>query len=83
MDIPGKRQWIAVLWPSFVCAGVFSGLLFAFIDPLVLAHELAIESSPRLAIYTVSFWFFWIMCAISTRAAIAIVATPAVNPLKQ
>ena len=27
------RKWMWILWPSFLAAGLLSGLVFAFIDP--------------------------------------------------
>lgn len=54
-------QKFAVLsWISFLTAAIFSVLLFAFIDPLVIVDALnvaAIES--RNAGYAIGFFFLW------------------------
>ncbi len=70
-----KLKFIAILWPSFVSAGVFAGIFFAFIDPLALSNALGIETSPRLAGYSMVFFFFWGLGAVSTAAAISILNT--------
>lgn len=54
------RQWGAVLWPSFVAAGLASMVFFAFVDPLRLRDI----SFPQHAIsremgYTLGFFMFW------------------------
>lgn len=51
---------MAVLWPSFLMAGVLEMLVFAFVDPT----QLHLMGGPRLdwsptAVYTVAFFVFW------------------------
>ena len=56
-------MWI--LWPSFLAAGVGTGLAFAFIDPL----DVAIFGYPqlsRLTFYTASFFAIWGLGALSS-----------------
>jgi hypothetical protein len=58
------RAWLQVLWPAFVAAGVLELLVFAHVDPADV-HTLAgapIELS-RQAVYTLSFFGFWAVCA--------------------
>lgn len=58
------RAWLQVLWPAFVAAGVLELLVFAHVDPADV-HTLAgtpIELS-RQAVYTLSFFGFWVVCA--------------------
>ncbi|PXW98735.1 hypothetical protein C7444_102217 [Sphaerotilus hippei] len=57
---PFWQRAAAVLWPSFLMAGVLEMLVFAFVDPADLrwlgGSELAIGSS---AVYTLAFLLFW------------------------
>lgn len=76
MTMPLKRRLIAMLWPSFVCAGIFSAFLFAFIDPLLLSDSLGVEVSPRHAGYSITFLVLWALGALSTLFGIAILKTP-------
>ncbi len=61
-----KLMWI--LWPSFLMACITSIVVFAFIDPL----EMTIWgiSPGRLTIYTLGFFVFWIMAALSSALSL-------------
>lgn len=55
----------AVLWPSFLTAGVATIVFFTVFDP----HELdAIGDLSRLAVYSIGFFVFWGLMAISSCA---------------
>ncbi len=61
------QQWGAILWPSFIAAGVASVVFFAFVDPL----RLQAISFPGTAIsrelgYTAGFFMFWSVTALSS-----------------
>jgi len=61
------QQWGAILWPSFVAAGLASVVFFAFVDPL----RLQAISFPGSAIsrelgYTAGFFMFWAVTALSS-----------------
>ncbi|WP_369038541.1 hypothetical protein [Stenotrophomonas maltophilia] len=68
----GRRQrliqhWGAILWPSFIAAGLASVVFFAFVDPL---RQQAI-SFPGTGIsrelgYTAGFFMFWAVTALSS-----------------
>jgi hypothetical protein len=54
------QKYAVLSWISFLTAAVFSVLMFAFVDPLVLVDALnvaAIES--RNAGYAIGFFFLW------------------------
>lgn len=55
-----RERVMAVLWPSFLMAGVMEMLVFAFVDPsqLHLFGGEPIAWSPS-AVYTVAFFVFW------------------------
>lgn len=61
------KQWGAILWPSFVAAGLASMVFFAFVDPLRLRdltfpqHALSRELG-----YTLGFFMFWAVTAASS-----------------
>jgi len=59
--IPLRQIIIALLWSSFLSAGVACGLIFAWIDPTSLLNQLGIDSNNRLSGYSVAFFFFWII----------------------
>jgi len=64
--IPLSQQLIAVLWPSFAVAIVATGLFFSAFDPLDLfPFDSDIEFRP-LAAYTVGFFVFWLLGALSS-----------------
>jgi hypothetical protein len=61
------RWWAAVLWPSFLMAGVLEALVFSLVDPGEL-HWLggaAVEANHR-AVYTVAFFVFWVVIALAS-----------------
>jgi len=61
------RQKIAVLtWISFLFASVFTMLLFAYIDPLIIVDSIGVSFiESRNAGYTIGFLFLWALGWIS------------------
>jgi hypothetical protein len=67
-----RKNTIRVLWPSFLVAGVATGLLFAAVDPedvAVFGHQL--EASTE-AVYSIGFLLFWALCALSSALTLVI-----------
>lgn len=64
---PTAIRLSAILWPSFMLAGVATMVFFAFVDP----HELnlisfsGIEFSRELG-YSLGFFLFWLIAAASS-----------------
>jgi hypothetical protein len=61
-----KQRIMWVLWPAFVVAAVAEMLFFAMVDPGELSffgHPLELSHT---AIYSLFFFFFWIMAAVSS-----------------
>jgi len=61
------RRWGAVLWPSFLMAGIATMVCFANIDPA----ELQLATCPELQLsrklgYTLGFFMFWGVTAWSS-----------------
>lgn len=59
-------RWMQILWPSFLVGGIAEGLFFTLFDPVELhffgqPHELS-----RIAVYTVGFFAFWLVAAVSS-----------------
>ncbi len=74
------RALIAVLWPSFLVAGGFTGILFAFVDPWTLMDSLQLDAESRLVGYSLVFLACWIAGIITAFFAILILRTPEPNP---
>ena len=74
--ITRTKALIAIFWPSFLVAGAFTGLLFAFVDPWVLMDEVGIDSTSRLAGYTIAFLYFWFAGMIAAFFSMYILCTP-------
>ncbi|MBL8350115.1 MAG: hypothetical protein JNL87_07340 [Burkholderiaceae bacterium] len=57
---------MAILWPSFIMAGVLEMLVFVLVDPAGL-HGLDGEQLPLSAnaIYTLAFFVFWGVISIA------------------
>ncbi|MGE6332717.1 hypothetical protein [Stenotrophomonas sp. NPDC077659] len=61
------QHWGAVLWPSFIAAGLASVVFFAFVDPLRLqAISFPGSTISRELGYTVGFFMFWAVTALSS-----------------
>ena len=72
---PDTRRLIrvlgAVLWPSFLTAGIATMVFFANIDPATLrAQTLPDIEISRQAGYTVGFLMFWAVCAASSALSL-------------
>lgn len=60
-NIPKKQKIIAVLWPSFLTAGVATILFFTAFDPELLMAVAGYEQISRLGSYTIGFFLFWLL----------------------
>ncbi|MHA3903130.1 hypothetical protein ACTPOE_06050 [Castellaniella sp. WN] len=65
------RNLMWVLWPSFLMAGAASAVVFALVDPLDVVF-LGYLRAGRLTVYTVGFFIFWIMAALSSALTLRI-----------
>lgn len=59
--IPTIQRVIAVLWPSFITAGVGTILFFSMVDPHSLIDCGSIPDLSRLGVYSVGFFLFWLL----------------------
>jgi hypothetical protein len=63
--IPRIQKCIAVLWPSFLVAVAATGAFFSAFDPRdLLPFDTELDVSP-LGIYTIGFFIFWLITAVS------------------
>lgn len=62
-NIPVIQKVIAVLWPSFLTAGIATILFFTAFDPELLMSSAGYEPISRLGGYTIGFFLFWILTA--------------------
>jgi hypothetical protein len=64
------RNWMWVGWPSFLMAGVLEMLVFAVVDPSELHWRGGVLDWSRPAVYTLSFFLFWAVIAVSSALSV-------------
>lgn len=64
-EIPTIQKIVAVLWPSFLTAGVATILFFAYFDPQLLMQVSGYGEITRMAGYTIGFFLFWLLTSIT------------------
>lgn len=65
-DIPLVQRLVAIFWPSFIMAGIATILLTTTFDPDVLFIDYGVS---RLAVYSLTFFLFWLFGAVTSLAA--------------
>jgi multisubunit Na+/H+ antiporter MnhE subunit len=72
-----KSQNIAaILWPSFMAACIATGVFFGQVDPLDLyAITTPMNDYSAMTGYAIGFFFFWIVCAISSLLSVFLIRT--------
>jgi hypothetical protein len=64
-----------VLWPSFLAAGIGTGIVFTLLDPaelVVLGHPVA---ASRNGVYSLGFFILWAICAAASALSCFLQAT--------
>ena len=61
-EIPVIQRVIAILWPSFITAGIATILLTTAFDPEVLFVDYDVS---RLGVYSMTFFVFWLFGCIT------------------
>ena len=76
-DKAGRLPRIAmsILWPSFLMACVSSGVLFSLVDPVELVLLDSQVHLSQLGTYTVGFFLFWFLGAISSSLTALLLAS--------
>lgn len=72
-------RWMWVGWPSFLMAGVLEVLVFALVDPGELHWRGELLDWSRPAVYTLAFFAFWAVTAVSCGLSL-LLAAPAPRP---
>ncbi|WP_199688116.1 hypothetical protein [Noviherbaspirillum sedimenti] len=68
------RLVMAILWSSFLMACVSSGVLFSLVDPVELVLLDSQVHLSQLGTYTVGFFLFWFLGAISSALTALLLA---------
>ena len=65
-QIPPIQNFVSILWPSFLVASLTTILFFTLFDPIQLGLISGYADITRLAGYTIGFFAFWFLSAISS-----------------
>jgi len=68
--IPLRQVIIALIWSSFLIAGITCGLIFAWIDPTLLLDQLGLDADNRLTGYSLAFFFFWFLGIVNVSVCL-------------
>jgi hypothetical protein len=71
------RTLMWILWPSFAVAGATSAVIFALVDPEDVVFLDHLQAGREL-VYTVGFFFFWAMAALSSALSLRMAPRPVV-----
>ncbi len=63
--IPLIQRVVAILWPSFITAGIATVLFTTMLDPALIFIDYDIS---RLGSYTISFFLFWSFGAMTAAS---------------
>jgi len=66
-DIPIIQRVVAILWPSFIVAGIATVLFTTAFDPANISI-FADYGISRLGSYTICFFLFWLFGAVTSTA---------------
>lgn len=64
--IPAIQRRIAILWPSFLMAGIATVLFFSVFDPVDLGAATGVPVSDRMEMYSIGFFLFWLLTSSSS-----------------
>jgi hypothetical protein len=78
---PRTQVLAAVLWPSLLAASFATMLFFAFVDPELLDEVPAADvETSRMTAYGITFFFFWLIAALSSAVSVYLVRTSPGSP---
>lgn len=74
----GGRLVFTVLWCSFLAASVATMVFFAFVDPTPVVAVLTPTGvlPDRTTLYSLGFFFFWLVCALASALTAWLVSSP-------
>lgn len=73
--LPLVQRVSAVLWPSFLFAGLATVVFFALIDPLGMVEYRGEAPMSRTAAYSLGFFGFWLLTAGASLATLYFLST--------
>lgn len=65
-EVTLSQSVAAILWPSFLTAGLLTVFVFAFFDPLDLLASRGVENISSMGAYSLGFLGFWVVTALSS-----------------
>ena len=63
--IPVIQRVVAILWPSFISAGIATIIFFTVFDPAVIFIDYDIS---RIGAYSIGFFIFWLFGTLNCMA---------------
>lgn len=67
-----RGKWMAIGWPAFLMACVLEILVFALVDPQDLRWLGLPLELPRKGVYTLAFFVFWGVAAVSSGLTVVL-----------
>ena len=64
--IPCVQRVSAVLWPSFIAAGIANSFFFTFFEPQALLYAGGYAEHSNTAVYSIGFFLFWLLTSVSS-----------------
>ena len=74
MTVP--QRIAAILWITFLMAGVATGVFFSAIDPLELQYCVSFPEVSRTAAYSIGFLLFWLLTSSAALLSVFFVYPP-------
>lgn len=74
------RRLLSILWPAFLVAGILEILVFAMVDPQELQWFGQPITLSRAGVYTVAFFVFWGVAALSSAMTSMLSISPQAVP---
>ncbi len=71
-----KQRLMWIVWPAFLMAGVLEMVVFAMVDPQDIHWFGAPLEWSRQAIYTMAFFVFWAIAALSSGLTTMLAMSP-------
>lgn len=71
-----QQRLMWVVWPAFLMAGVLEILVFALVDPQDLHWAGQALDWSRQSVYTVAFFLFWAITAVSSGLTTMLAQSP-------
>jgi hypothetical protein len=65
-EIPCVQRVSAVLWPSFIAAGIANSLFFTFFEPQALLYAGGYPEISNTGVYSIGFFLFWSLTILSS-----------------